>query len=89
MFKLMMLILQLLNNEEFILTFNIDAGKKYFFGDLSINLPDDFDPKKFKNLNKVFLDLKGKKYSQRDIQKILDEIDKIALFENYEFIDAM
>ena len=78
----------IINNEEFILTFNIDAGKKYFFGDLTINLPEDFDPKKFKNLNKTFLDLKGKKYSQNDIQKILDEIDKIALFENYEFIDA-
>ena len=78
----------IINDEEFILTFNIDAGKKYFFGDLSINLPEDFDPKKFKNLNKTFLDLKGKKYSQNDIQKILDEIDKIALFENYEFIDA-
>ena len=23
----------IINNEEFILTFNIDAGKKYFFGD--------------------------------------------------------
>ena len=78
----------IINNEEFILTFNIDAGTKYFFGDLTINLPDDFDPKKFKNLNKTFLDLKGKRYSQNDIQKILDEIDKIALFENYEFIDA-
>ncbi len=78
----------IINDEEFILTFNIDAGTKYFFGDLSINLPEDFDPKKFNNLNKTFLDLKGKKYSQNDIQKILDEIDKIALFENYEFIDA-
>ena len=78
----------IINDEEFVLTFNINAGTKYFFGDLSINLPEDFDPKKFKNLNKTFLDLKGKKYSQNDIQKILDEIDKIALFENYEFIDA-
>ena len=78
----------IINDEEFVLTFNINAGTKYFFGDLSINLPEDFDPKKFRNLNKTFLDLKGKKYSQNDIQKILDEIDKIALFENYEFIDA-
>ena len=78
----------IVNNEEFILTFNIDAGKKYFFGNLSLDLPDDFDPKKFNDLNKTFLNLKGKKYSQNDIQKILDEIDKIALFENYEFIDA-
>ncbi len=78
----------IINNQEFILTFNIDAGKKFFFGNLSLILPDDFDPNKFKDLNKTLLKLKGKKFSQNNIELILDEIDKIALLENYEFIDA-
>ena len=32
--------------------------------------------------------LKNEKYSYRNIEKILDEIEKIALIQNYEFIDA-
>ena len=40
------------------------------------------------DLNKIFKKLKNEKYSYRNIEKILDEIESIALFENYEFINA-
>ena len=30
------------NNESFELVFNIDAKEKLYFGDLSLNLPQDF-----------------------------------------------
>ncbi|MDC1112278.1 outer membrane protein assembly factor BamA [Candidatus Pelagibacter sp.] len=78
----------IIDKKNFILTFNINAGKKFYFDNLNINLPDDFDPKKFEDLNKVFKKLKGKKYSYKSVEKILDEIDKISLIENYEFINA-
>ncbi len=78
----------IINNTDFILTFNINAGKKYYFNNLDISLPADFDPKKFQRLKKIFNKLKGKKYGLNQIEDILDEIDTIALLENYEFINA-
>ena len=39
-------------------------------------------------MTKVFSKLKGKKYSLKKIENILDEIDKIALSKEFEFIDA-
>ena len=78
----------ILDKENFILTYNIDAGKKFFFNNLELNLPNDFDPNKFKKLKKIFSNLKGEKYNLNKVEKILDEIDKVALLENYEFLDA-
>ena len=40
---------------------------------------------KLKEVNK----LKNEYYSLRKIEKLLDTIDQIALFENYDFIDAI
>ena len=48
----------------------------------------DFDPKKFEDLEKLFTKLKGSAYNYKRIEKILDEIEKIALISNYEFINA-
>ena len=79
---------QIIDQDSFTLTFNIDSGKKFYFGDLELVLPSDFDPNKFNNLNKIFKKIKNEKYSYRNIEKILDEIEAIALFENYEFINA-
>ena len=78
----------ILDKENFILTYNIDAGKKFFFNNLDLNLPNDFDPDKLKKLKKIFSNLKNEKYNLNKVEKILDEIDKVALLENYEFLDA-
>jgi len=78
-----------LNNEgSFKLVFNIDAGKKYFFNELTLNLPEDYDEKDFKDIKKIFKKLKGKKYSLDNVEKILREIDKVASLKLYDFIDA-
>ena len=79
---------KIINNKDFILTFNINAGKKYKFGNISLNLPSDFDSNKFKKLDKVFKKLKNDTYSFSRIEDILEEIENIALLENYEFINA-
>ena len=78
----------ILDEESFSLTYKIDAGEKFIFNDLNLIMPNDFDPKKFKTLDKVFKKMKDTNYSFKKIEKILDEIDKIAMYENYEFIDA-
>ena len=75
------------NNEEFELIFNIDAGNEVFFGDLKVNLPSDYNIKNFDRLNKTLDELKGKPYSINSIEKITEEIDLLALSEEYETIN--
>ncbi len=72
----------------FKLVFNINAGDKYFFNNLNLNLPDDYDMADFQNLNEIFDDLKNETYSIDDLNLILKEIDKIASERLYDFIDA-
>ncbi len=78
----------IIDEENFILTFNIDAGDKFNFGKFKLILPTDFERKKFSKLDKLFKNIENTKYSINQIENILDEIDQIALFENYEFINA-
>ena len=79
---------KLIGNNEFELIFNINAQSKFFFGDLILDLPNDFDNDNFKAINMLFKDIKGEKYSLNLIDKILDEIDKITTIEEYKFIKA-
>jgi outer membrane protein insertion porin family len=76
------------NNGSFKLIFNIEAGNKFIFNKLNLLLPDDFDPKYFNSINKLLRKYENKPYSLSKINKILDEIDKVALSKKYEFIDA-
>jgi len=79
---------KILNDQDFVLTFNINAGKKYLFGKMNLNLPSDFDPNKFKSLDKILNKLENSNFNFSQIEKILEEIENIALQENYEFIDS-
>ena len=75
-------------NNLFKLVFNINAGEKFYFNNLKLELPTDFDKMHFKDISKLLIKLKGKKYSLNNIEKILDEVDKIALSKQYEFVNA-
>ena len=77
-----------LGNNEFELIYNITSGSKYFFNNLSLKLPTDYDLKNFEKLTNMFSDLKGVNYSLNSIDKILNEIDNIVLSEQYEFLKA-
>ena len=77
-----------LGGSEFELIFNIDADKKYYFNEMLLDLPSDYDPSNFKKLNDIFVNLKGKVYSLNSINKILKEIDKISLNKQYEFLSS-
>ncbi len=79
---------QVLNDKNFILTFTIDAGKKYYFDNLNLSLPPDYVEDNFSNIYDVLNDLKGNLYSYNKIKKILDQIDKIALNKEFQFINA-
>ena len=73
---------------SFKLTFNIDAGKKYFFNNLKLDLPDDYNKSDFQDLEKLFSKLSNEPYSINDLESILAEIEKIASTKLYDFIDA-
>ena len=73
---------------SFKLIFNIDSGSKFFFNDLSIELPDDYNQNDFNKVKKIFDELKNEKYSLNKINKILNEIDYIATLKLYDFIKA-
>ena len=77
-----------IGNNEFELIYNIRSGKKYYFNDLKLKFPIDYDVSDFSKLNLMFIDLKGKNYSLSSISKILDEIDNIVINEKYEFLKS-
>ncbi len=79
---------KMLSSNEFELVFNIDAKNKIYFGNLSLDLPIEFDENNFKSLQNIFKKVKGSPYSINTIQEILDEIDLITINEQYESIKA-
>ncbi len=79
---------KIINDTEFELVYNINAGQKYFFNKISLNLPIDFKKENFSELNELFDELKDEPYSLYIIEKILDEIDNIVLDEEFISIES-
>ena len=77
-----------LGDDKFEIIYSISSGKKYYFNDLIINLPTDYDSVDFDKLNIMLANFKGEDYSLNSIDKILNEIDKIVLNEKYDFLKA-
>jgi len=77
-----------INDENFELTYNLNAGRKFTFNDLKIVLPVDYKKENFLDISDTFNKLKNTTYSLNKIDKILKEIDKLALSQQYEFISA-
>jgi outer membrane protein insertion porin family len=77
-----------LGNDEFEIIFNISSGKKFYFNEFILNLPIDYERANFQQLDKIFKELKGEYYSLNSIDKILKEIDKIVLNEQFEFLKS-
>ena len=86
--KIISSIAKYLGNEEFELIYNIASGKKYFFNDLKVKLPIDYDDTDFSKLQLLLASFKGKKYSLSSVNEILDLIDKIVIDEQYEFLKS-
>ena len=76
------------DNESFKLIYNINSGNKFKFNKLELLLADDYEKKYFIEIEKLLNKLKDKEYSFNKIEKVLREVDKIALTKQYEFINA-
>jgi len=76
------------DNNNFELTFKINSGLKHYFNKIKFDIPDEFTSENFKKFDKIFDDLEGEKYSLNSIDKIIKEINKIALVEEFQFINV-
>ena len=76
------------NNKYFDLNYNIDSGEKFFFDKFIVNLKQNFDEKNFLKINKMTNKLEKKQFSQKKLNKLIDEINKIALQKEFLFVDA-
>ena len=79
---------KLVNKNDFELIYNIKANEKFYFNDLSIDLPNDFNRDNFEEINDFLKKLKGKTYSVDIIEEILEELDKVTLLEQYQSISS-
>ncbi len=79
---------KLINKNEFELIFNINSNEKIYFGNLNLELPNDFDEENYKDLKKLLIDLKDKPYSLYSVDKILEEIDSITTSDEYKSANA-
>ncbi len=79
---------KVIDKNNFVLIFNIESGKKYYFNNIILDVSDDYAEDNFSNFTKIFDKLKGKAYSLNSIKKIINEIDKTALQKEFVFINA-
>ena len=76
------------NDNNFELIFNINAGPKVYFRNISLEIPYDYNSDNFIDIQSFFKKIKGSLYSIKTIEKILNEIDKISLQEEFALIKA-
>ena len=78
----------IIKDNNFMITYNIDAGKKFYFDNVELIIPTDYDISNFKDIENQLNDKKNTEYSFKKIENLLDEIDKIAVTKQFEFINA-
>ena len=77
------------DEQSFELIFNIDANSKLFFGDLKLDLPEDFSKSNYEEVEKFFIKLREEPYSINRIEDIVEKIEIITINEQYESIKAI
>ena len=76
------------DDNTFKLTYKINAGEKYIVNKALLELPIDYDRKNFQGVSKALNKLTNETYSFNKISRVVDEIDKISLSREYDFINA-
>jgi len=76
------------DNDKFKLVYKINSGKQYIINDTKLILPIDYDPANFQKLKLKLSELSNEIYSFSKISSVVEEIDKISLSREYDFINA-
>ncbi len=80
--------IELTENNDFLLQYNINAGPKFKISKSSLILPADYDEKDFIKIKNKLSKLEGEVYSINKLNKIAKEVDKLTFRNDYEFINA-
>ena len=75
-------------DSSFKLTFKINAGNIYSVESVKLNLPIDYDEQNFEEVNRKLNKLLDKTYSLSKVSEVVEEIDKVSLTREYDFINA-
>ena len=75
---------KVIDDQNFELIFNINANEKYYFNDLSLDLPIEYEKSNYNKILSLFSSYKSKPYSINKIEKILEKIDAITTNEQFE-----
>ena len=67
----------IIQDNNFNLTYNINAGKRFFFNNLNLNIPPDYNPNNFKFIQSLLDTMKNEPYSLNSINNLLNEISAI------------
>ena len=73
--------------QGFVLTFSINAGKRYKFKKIYANIAPSLDKEAFLSLEKEFNKVIGEFYSQRKLTGILEKIDILSEQKELQFIN--
>ena len=71
----------------FVLTYTINAGKRYRFKKIFANVSEALDKAAFTSLEKDFNKVVGDYYSQRAVREILEKVDKLSEQKELQFIN--
>ncbi len=77
-----------INNEAFELIYNIDAGNKFFFKDITLENEDNFENENLTIIKKKINNLKGELFSQKKLNELIDQIDKVIIQEEFLFLNT-
>ncbi len=80
--------IELTENNNFKLQYNIDAGPKFKISKSTLILPDDYNEKDFIKIKNKLSNLEGENYSTNKLNKIAKEVDKLTYRNDYEFLNA-
>lgn len=73
--------------EGFVLTYSIDAGKRYRFKKIFASVTESLDQTAFFPLEAEFTKLVGKYYSQKKLNSVLEKIDKLTEQKELQFVN--
>ena len=76
------------DENNFELIFNIEENKKYYFDNIQLNLPLNFNQENFTPLYTVFENIKGEPYSLNTIRDINETLDTIIIEKEFESLGA-
>lgn len=76
------------DDKSFILTYKINSGDIYTVKSTKLNLPIDYNRENFTEVIDELNKLNGERYSLNKVTDVIEEIDKISLSRQYDFINA-